>query len=240
MPQLRPVNTRESGLRVELCICGCSFSRSNLILIDSEPAWASTEGPTYAVLGVDWDARKERHTGALMRPQPFALLPCNLPSPRIRRAALAVSCTAELALCRRFLMQSNPFPNREVLRCPHCRLVQFRSTTGLCRRCHQHLETLHVDLPAGLSPSHGAALSTEPLSKRIGAAVRDLRKERRLSQRQLANAMGTVAIRIFRTFAQSRVICMHKKRLHKLKKEQRSWTQQSSFFVNSRHSLMGR
>jgi len=89
-------------------------------------------------------------------------------------------------------MQSNPFPNREVLRCPHCRLVQFRSTTGLCRRCHQHLETLHVDLPAGLSPSHGAALSTEPLSKRIGAAVRDLRKERRLSQRQLANAMGTV------------------------------------------------
>ena len=127
-----------------------------------------------------------------MRPQPFALLPCNLPSPRIRCAALAVSCTAELASCRRSLMQSKPLPNREVLRCPHCRLVQFRSTTGLCCRCHQPLEAQYAGLPAGLSPSHGAALSTEPLSKRIGAAVRDLRKERRLSQRQLANAMGTV------------------------------------------------
>jgi ribosome-binding protein aMBF1 (putative translation factor) len=89
-------------------------------------------------------------------------------------------------------MQLNPFPNREVLRCPHCRLVQFRSTTGLCRRCHQPLETLHVSLPAGSSPSHGYELSTEPLAKRIGAAVRNLRKERELSQRQLATAMGTV------------------------------------------------
>ena len=89
-------------------------------------------------------------------------------------------------------MQSNLFPNREVLRCPHCRLVQFRSTSGLCRRCHQPLETLHVSLPAGSSPSHGDELSTEPLAKRIGAAVRNLRKERKLSQRQLATAMGTV------------------------------------------------
>jgi len=89
-------------------------------------------------------------------------------------------------------MQSNPFPNREILRCPHCRLVQFRSTSGLCRRCHQPLETLHVGLQAGSSPSHGAVLSTEPLAKRIGAAVRSLRRERKLSQRQLATAMGTV------------------------------------------------
>ena len=89
-------------------------------------------------------------------------------------------------------MQSRPFPNREVLRCPHCRLVQFRSATDLCCRCHQPLEAQYAGLPAGLSLSHGAALSTEPLAKRIGAAVRDLRKERKLSQRQLANAMGTV------------------------------------------------
>ena len=89
-------------------------------------------------------------------------------------------------------MQSNPFPNREARRCPHCRLVQFRSTSGICLRCHQPLETLHVGLPAGSSPSRGAELSTESLAKRIGAAIRDLRKERKLSQRQLANAMGTV------------------------------------------------
>ena len=140
----------------------------------------------------DWGARKERHTGASMRPLPLALLPCNMPSPRIRRAALVVSCTAELASCRRSPMQSNPFPTREVLRCPHCRLVQFRSTIGLCRRCHHSLETLHIGLPTDLSPFHGAELPTEPLAKRIGAAVRDLRKERKLSQRQLANAMGTL------------------------------------------------
>lgn len=127
-----------------------------------------------------------------MRPPPFALLPCNLPSPRNRFAALAASCTAELLSRRRSPMQSKPLPNREVLRCPHCRLVQFRSATDLCCRCRQPLEAQYAGLPAGLSPSRGAALSTEPLAKRISTAVRDLRKERKLSQRQLANAMGTV------------------------------------------------
>ena len=44
-----------------------------------------------------------------MRPPPFALLPCNLPSPRNRFAALAASCTAELLSRRRSRCNQNHF-----------------------------------------------------------------------------------------------------------------------------------
>jgi ribosome-binding protein aMBF1 (putative translation factor) len=82
-------------------------------------------------------------------------------------------------------MTIDPSPSRDVLLCPYCRLVQFRTTTGRCRRCQRFLEKIRS------TPSDGVALSAEPLSKRIGAAIRSLRKERKLSQSQLADAMNT-------------------------------------------------
>lgn len=69
--------------------CGAhSFSQLRLRLLlswySSTPLQNSWNSRPHSA-GVDWDARKGRHTGASMRPLPFALLPCNLPSPRIRR-----------------------------------------------------------------------------------------------------------------------------------------------------------
>ena len=77
---------------------------------------------------------------------------------------------------------------REVLRCDHCSLVQFRTTNALCRRCHKCLE---VELPA---PEPALELVPAPSEQeggiQVATAVRDLRHVRNLSQRQLAARMG--------------------------------------------------
>ena len=76
---------------------------------------------------------------------------------------------------------------REVLRCDHCSLVQFRATNALCRRCHKCLE---VEEPEPATP---LALVPQPETQdglQVATAVRDLRHVRNLSQRQLALRMG--------------------------------------------------
>ncbi|HVW76693.1 MAG TPA: helix-turn-helix domain-containing protein [Alloacidobacterium sp.] len=78
---------------------------------------------------------------------------------------------------------------REVLRCDHCSLVQFRTSNSLCRRCHKPLE---IEEPEPLLPQ----LVTEPTASQpdgssldVACAVRDIRRSRKLSQRQLAGRM---------------------------------------------------
>jgi transcriptional regulator with XRE-family HTH domain len=78
---------------------------------------------------------------------------------------------------------------RAVLRCEHCSLVQFMTTNSLCRRCHRPLE---IDEPEALSPALVAVSghsSSEDGGLQVARAVRDLRLERNLSQRQLAGRM---------------------------------------------------
>ena len=78
---------------------------------------------------------------------------------------------------------------REVLRCDHCKLVQFRTPTPVCRRCKKSLE---LDKPAPMA----APLAFMPAPRaeedgiQVATAVRDLRHVRNLSQRQLAGRMG--------------------------------------------------
>ena len=82
-----------------------------------------------------------------------------------------------------------PVEQREVLRCDHCSLVQFRTNSSLCRRCHKSLE---VEIPE----PEPAPLAIVPESTgeegglQVATAVRDLRRVRNLSQRQLAGRMG--------------------------------------------------
>lgn len=78
---------------------------------------------------------------------------------------------------------------REVLRCDHCSLVQFRTATAICRRCKKGLEVEKPEPVAAaiaLVPAQ-AALDSGP---QVAAAVRDLRHVRNLSQRQLAARMN--------------------------------------------------
>ena len=77
---------------------------------------------------------------------------------------------------------------REVLRCDHCKLVQFRTANDICRKCKKSL------LPE-LPKAQPIALVAEPEAPdaegiQVAAAVRDLRHVRNLSQRQLATRMN--------------------------------------------------
>ncbi len=77
---------------------------------------------------------------------------------------------------------------REVLRCDHCSLVQFRTSNSMCRRCHKPLE---IEEPEPLQPQL-VPLSTgsEADGIDVARAVRDIRSSRNLSQRQLAGRMN--------------------------------------------------
>lgn len=80
------------------------------------------------------------------------------------------------------------FEAREVLRCDHCSLVQFRTTNSLCRRCHKPLE---IDEPELSAPQLVTAesISAEPEGLDVARAVREVRHGRSMSQRQLAARM---------------------------------------------------
>lgn len=82
-----------------------------------------------------------------------------------------------------------PVEQREVLRCDHCSLVQFRTANALCRRCHKCLEVeVPEPAPAPLAVVPPTTTSTDGLQ--VANAVRDLRHVRNLSQRQLAARMN--------------------------------------------------
>jgi len=78
---------------------------------------------------------------------------------------------------------------REVLKCNHCKLVQFRTKSAECRRCKRCLEVER--LPVAVSPLALVPAFAEPAQGiQVAAAVRELRHVRNLSQRQLAARMN--------------------------------------------------
>lgn len=82
-----------------------------------------------------------------------------------------------------------PVDSREVVRCDHCHLVQFRTTNNLCRRCRTSLdedepEPILVEQPLAAEPPAGNHSHLQ-----IASAIRSLRQRSGLSQRQLALRM---------------------------------------------------
>src|ERR1700748_2887326 len=77
---------------------------------------------------------------------------------------------------------------REVLRCEHCKLVQFRTANDVCRKCKK---SLLPELPK-VQPITVEAEPDAPRAEgiQVASAVRDLRRVRNLSQRQLATRMN--------------------------------------------------
>ena len=84
-----------------------------------------------------------------------------------------------------------PVDSREVVRCDHCLLVQFRTTNDLCRRCHASLDeeepevVIAEPLPQ-MAPVHGPGRG----HLNLAASIRSLRLRNGLSQRQLATRMS--------------------------------------------------
>jgi len=82
---------------------------------------------------------------------------------------------------------------RDVLACRHCRLVQFRTRTSRCRRCHKPLdgEILNAsELDTASERSKMASNKESDVIKNLGARVRDIRKERSITQHVLACRMN--------------------------------------------------
>jgi len=84
-----------------------------------------------------------------------------------------------------------PVDSREVIRCDHCLLVQFRTTNNLCRRCHLSLDE---DEPESIAPVPIPAVL--PINGNghghlnLANSIRSLRLRSGLSQRQLAGRMS--------------------------------------------------
>ena len=78
---------------------------------------------------------------------------------------------------------------REVVRCDYCSLVQYRTNNSLCRKCHKPLD-IEEPVPQALQlvPNPSSPPSAEA-GLQVAGQVRDIRKARHLSQRQLAGRM---------------------------------------------------
>jgi transcriptional regulator with XRE-family HTH domain len=78
--------------------------------------------------------------------------------------------------------------SREVVRCEHCALVQFRTSNSLCRRCHKPLDIEEVPALGPVPVPDRQPTNTEA-GLQVANQVRDIRRARHLSQRQLAGRM---------------------------------------------------
>ena len=79
--------------------------------------------------------------------------------------------------------------SREVLRCDHCKLVQYRTSNSLCRKCHKPLD---IEEPAPLTPQLVTSMPVPASAEaglQVAGQVREIRRARHLSQRQLASRM---------------------------------------------------
>lgn len=79
---------------------------------------------------------------------------------------------------------------REVLRCDHCQLVQFRTASSMCRRCKKPLDVVEAKPAAPALTLVPSPAPAEDNGLQVAKAVRDLRRVRNLSQRQLATRMN--------------------------------------------------
>ncbi|HWE85804.1 MAG TPA: helix-turn-helix transcriptional regulator [Terracidiphilus sp.] len=78
---------------------------------------------------------------------------------------------------------------REVVRCEHCTMVQYRTSNSLCRRCHKPLD---IEEPIVLGPVAVPDPRQQPVTEagmQVASQVREIRRARHLSQRQLAGRM---------------------------------------------------
>jgi transcriptional regulator with XRE-family HTH domain len=82
-----------------------------------------------------------------------------------------------------------PVDSREVVRCDHCHLVQFRTTNNLCRKCRTSLDEDDPEPILVAAPAEPETTSGPSSQLHIAAAIRMLRQKSGLSQRQLALRM---------------------------------------------------
>ena len=83
---------------------------------------------------------------------------------------------------------------REVLSCPHCGLVQFRTRNSRCRRCHRplddQLEHSACPVPILVNSTMAAVDNRSRMAQIVGKRVREFRRTQALSQREMARRLN--------------------------------------------------
>src|ERR1700674_1973885 len=84
-----------------------------------------------------------------------------------------------------------PVDSREVVRCDHCLLVQFRTSNNNCRRCHASLDEEPEPEPILVAPPMMMPVAIHGRGHlNLATSIRSLRLRNGLSQRQLAGRMS--------------------------------------------------
>src|SRR5581483_7705781 len=83
-----------------------------------------------------------------------------------------------------------PVDSREVVRCDKCLLVQFRTNSNLCRRCHTSLDEPEPEPVAEQPAPQPQPTTSNNRGLQVAAAIRALRQRNGISQRQLAMRMN--------------------------------------------------
>ena len=82
-----------------------------------------------------------------------------------------------------------PVDSREVVRCDHCHLVQFRTNNNNCRKCRTSLDNEPEPVVAAPEVIPAVDSNSSLPQIQIALAIRSLRRRSGLSQRQLAGRM---------------------------------------------------
>jgi transcriptional regulator with XRE-family HTH domain len=86
-----------------------------------------------------------------------------------------------------------PVDSREVVRCDHCFLVQFRTSNSLCRRCRLSLDEDEAEIAAMSTVPEALPTNINSTGRghlKLAFSIRSLRLRSGLSQRQLALRMS--------------------------------------------------
>jgi transcriptional regulator with XRE-family HTH domain len=78
---------------------------------------------------------------------------------------------------------------REAVRCDFCKLIQYTTKDGLCRKCHRPLQVDEPVQPGPIPVDNPLVESCAEAGLRVAGKVREIRRARHLSQRQVAGLM---------------------------------------------------
>ena len=78
---------------------------------------------------------------------------------------------------------------REVVRCEYCRLMQYKTSNALCRRCHKPLDVEELEALAPQLVVSSPCDASAEAGLKVAGQVREIRRQRHLSQRQVASRM---------------------------------------------------
>jgi transcriptional regulator with XRE-family HTH domain len=82
-----------------------------------------------------------------------------------------------------------PVDSREVVRCDHCHLVQFRTVNNLCRKCKTSLDEDEPEPILVVQPPPVEQTNGNHSHLQVATTIRMFRQKSGLSQRQLAMRM---------------------------------------------------